>query len=79
MSLAENDIVHVLRSYQNGWGAGITCLDESGFFPLCCTKPIVPAVDFSLQSPVVRQSGESVRSFLREANESRVSFRHSTR
>lgn len=79
VSLAENDVVHVLRSYKNGWGAGHTSLSESGFFPLSNTKPIVPASDFPSPTPILRHSEESVRSFIRDTTRSKSSLHQSTR
>lgn len=63
----------MLRKYKNGWGAGLTSLDESGYFPLCCTKAITPASDYAPTSTLLNQSGESVRNFIRDTNNSRSS------
>lgn len=40
VNLVKKDYVHVLRHYDNGWGAGLTMLGESGFFPLNRTQSV---------------------------------------
>lgn len=55
VNLAEKDYIHVLRRYANGWGAGLTMLGESGFFPLNRTQSITSAQQQRKSSKVVNK------------------------
>lgn len=54
VNLVEKDYIHVLRHYDNGWGAGLTMLGETGFFPLNRTQSVTSAHNRRADSAVVK-------------------------